>query len=96
MQRGLEAVNGEKSHAVKERSVAQKQEMVKKATRQRMGRGIEARKCEKSHAAKSGTGYSCRAGALCVQSEIQPFVSKLLRLIPFCLRTACRNTQILV
>ena len=37
---------------------------------------------------------SCRAGALYIQSENQPFVSKLPRLISFCLCTAYTNAQI--
>ena len=32
--------------------------------------------------------------ALCIHSDIQPFVSKLPRLISSCLRTACRNAQL--
>ena len=37
---------------------------------------------------------SCRAGALYIQSENQPIVSKLPWLISSCLCTACRNAQI--
>ena len=39
---------------------------------------------------------SCRAGALYIQSENQPIVSKLPWLISSCLCTACRNAQIQV